>query len=477
MIRVFSCLQRNPQSGILYFRRSIPPRFRQWFNGKYEYKRSLKTRDKNVALPLAMGFYSQLQAKFNEIGGVPAMSDDNYFYKVEIKEIKQPGGGKVRGVTIDTGDDSKDMEIATQIIQSASTAPLQYSPAKPSPVSDAGIESEKLSVVCRKYREEMIKGGSWKTKTAEEHEATHNLMIQVFRDVEIATITTARARELKEILLKLPPNSSKGIYAGLSVKKIIAMKPEKTISPRTFNNNYIQRYSSLFAWAVKHECCAINPFEGLKMKVSRSAVEERDPFTHDDLQKIFVNKQYEKRDGAHPWKYWLPLLALFSGARVNEIAQLRVIDVFEEDGVYAFDITKKAGSLKNESSNRVIPLHPKLLNAGFLSYVEKMKVAGEERVFPELFKTKKIKPGDKVSRWFNITYMKNCGLRPTDRKISFHSFRHTFINFYKQNDFPEVKVKRLTGHGHDGITYGRYGGKYKIKELFELISQVDPSKI
>ena len=70
-------------------------------------------------------------------------------------------------------------------------------------------KSEKLATVCKKYRQEKVKEGSWRPKTAAEHEATHELMLQVFRNVEIATVTHAQARKFKEMLLQMPSNFTK----------------------------------------------------------------------------------------------------------------------------------------------------------------------------------------------------------------------------------------------------------------------------
>lgn len=471
MIRVFSCLQRHSQSGILYFRRSIPKRLRPYFNGRCEYKRSLKTHNKNVAIPLAMGLYSQVQIKFNELEEVPKVSDDNYFSKIEIKEIELPGGGKIKGFLADNGDLDKEEEVLHQTIKLVSEIKVpaeQQTHTESSPV----FQSKKLADVIAEFCADRKAGKKWSPKTAEEYEASLSLLIQWFRNVPIETIRASDARKFRGVLLQLPTNHTKGEYVGKTIRQIIAMKPEKVIADRTVNQNYLQRYASLFDWAVTERYCAVNPFKNLKVKLNKKATDEREPFSASDIKQIFNSAYYEKPSDNYSWKFWLPLMGLFTGCRVNEIAQLRVIDVFEENDIYALDITEKAGSLKNISSNRVVPLHPTLLNLKFLEYVEKMEESGQERLFPELYNTQKIKPGDKVSRWFNNTYLKKCGLKPTDRKISFHSFRHSFVDYFKKHDFPETKVKQLTGHSHEGMTYGRYGSGYNLTELFDLIEQI-----
>lgn len=467
MIRAFSFLQRHPKSGIIYFRKTIPQRYRQAFNGKLEFKRSLRTCDKKVAAPLAMTLYGELQSKFNEIDGMVAdMGNENLMQKITASVFDSKGQKRER--TFDTGDDEKDMELADKFEEKYASAVA----VEPTPIS-APVEkkdSEPLATVCKKFHAEMLASGTWKPKTAVEYEASFSILIEILRNLQIAKVGYAKGRLVKETLLALPPNHTKGIYAGKTIKQIIKMKPERTLSPRSVNQNYIGRYSALFSWAVRQGYCDINPFEGLKISIKRKAIDEREPFTPDDLRVIFNNLDSLELKGREVWKYWVPYIALYSGARVNEIAQLREKDVYKENGVKVFRFTDIAGSVKNLSSERVVPVHPTLIEMGFLDYCIEVDCEGHERLFPDLYNVKTIRPGDKVSRWFNNTYMKNIGLRPTSRKISFHSLRHNFINFFKKMDIPEAKAKELTGHSHQSITYGRYGGKYDLKDLYDLIS-------
>ncbi len=96
MIRAISFLQRDPKTGILYFRRRIPERHRQAFHGRSEYKRSLRTCEKAVAAPRAMMLYAELQEQFNELDGVFGMGDNNVWGKVTAKVIDSEGRTRER---------------------------------------------------------------------------------------------------------------------------------------------------------------------------------------------------------------------------------------------------------------------------------------------------------------------------------------------------------------------------------------------
>jgi len=63
---------------------------------------------------------------------------------------------------------------------------------------------------------------------------------------------------------------------------------------------------------------------------------KRLPFSSDDLQRLFLSEAYRKSSIKRASEYWIPLIALFTGARLGEIAQLHCSDIYEEQGVWVF---------------------------------------------------------------------------------------------------------------------------------------------
>ncbi len=133
----------------------------------------------------------------------------------------------------------------------------------------------------------------------------------------------------------------------------------------------------------------------------------------------------------------------------------------------------------------MIPIHPKLWNdLGFKEYYEAIKGHGFDYLFPNLRLDGKEKRSDYVGDWFgrllDILKIK----RP---EISNHSFRHTFINFFKQNELPERIAADIAGHAYSrsdkekleddrdgrGKTYQMYGDNYYPHVLLPYIEQVD----
>jgi len=138
-------------------------------------------------------------------------------------------------------------------------------------------------------------------------------------------------------------------------------------------NKIIGFVAAFWNWAAEnYDEVTGNPFERLKIKVRGNARDDRDPFSPDQLTAIFNAPVYtgcmSERLWAQPGdlvlrdsgRYWVPLISLFSGARMGEIIQLRVEDVKRDGGVIHFSLVDEGEDqrLKTSTSRRRIPIHP-----------------------------------------------------------------------------------------------------------------------
>ncbi|WP_205598533.1 site-specific integrase [Halomonas sp. NO4] len=344
--------------------------------------------------------------------------------------------------------------LAGQGSEKAPVTPLQA----PKPVISSVLEAYK--------RQQALEGVS--IKTIDDKEFIINLLIRVIGNIQVEAITLDHAKRFREVALQLPPRLNR-IKGDKSLNTII--KEATTNITITTYNNYIKYLSSFFAYAVREGYLVNNPFYGMKIKVKQKQNSFRSTFTGDDLAKIFEAIQHQNK----PFKYWLPYLGLYTGARLNELCQLYTKDIKFVDGIPCIHIqqTMIDQCLKTENSERVIPVHSKLIELGFLEYIDFL--GDSSKVFPELTRHKKHGYSAQPSKWF-ARLRQSIGLMG-DEKKDFYSFRHTVADHLKQKGISENLIGALLGHTTGGITNNRYGKDYKPKVLVDVVESIDSDSL
>jgi integrase len=310
----------------------------------------------------------------------------------------------------------------------------------------------------------------WSVKTKMENEASLRLLLDVIGDVDVCTISRETARGLRDNLSLLPANLYK-LYPQITAAQVLQMVLDGVdISPMstTSVNKHLSRFSGLMSHCVKEGHLSVNPAEGISIKQKRRADEERKVYTPDDMKKIV---EHLLLDEGKPERYWLPLIAMLSGLRLDEACQLYTDDVKDIGGVWCFDINEEGDKkLKNVSSARIVPVHPTLICLGLLEYVEKGRVGGRPRLWMNLKRREADGYGSaygKVFQRFNRKYI------TTDPLKTFHSFRHAFADTLKQLGEQESLIAELMGHANGSITTGCYGKRYQPLVLLEAIRKLD----
>lgn len=119
--------------------------------------------------------------------------------------------------------------------------------------------------------------------------------------------------------------------------------------------------SAVFEFAKEKYLIDVNPVHGSTKRLAKAIANRKGSdkqYDNKDLQTIFSSPIYREGFRGQLSKYgeavyWLPLLAYYTGCRVEELAQLYVEDVRLTDGIYHLSIeandTDK--SVKNAGSN------------------------------------------------------------------------------------------------------------------------------
>ena len=374
----------------------------------------------------------------------------------EVDELREVQAAEIGNIT------DLAAEIAAKATLKAATA-LSESGMMPTPPK---AESKPLTAIVEAYCENQISEGCWTEKTEAECRAIFALWVRIVGDQPVTDYGYEQHREYKAKLSKLPPNLNKNpLYRCKSIDEVLAMG-EEPAAPNTINKNLV-RIAALFEWATKYGYTTLNPARGMTIRNPKRANEERKVFSDADLERLFNPPDSVRARLKHPYQRWVPLIALFTGARLNEICQLHLND-FEISGeVPVIRISDEGGNkrVKTKAARRLIPIHSKLIEAGLLAYIEELRGNGHNRLFPEL-RAGRDGYGQVVSKWF-ARYSEQCSI--TEEGKVFHSFRHTVINRLKQTEVAKEKIAALVGHEEGSVTFGRYGKEFSPTVMLPVI--------
>ncbi|ADP72341.1 integrase domain protein SAM domain protein [Rhodomicrobium vannielii ATCC 17100] len=217
---------------------------------------------------------------------------------------------------------------------------------------------------------------------------------------------------------------------------------EQGYSASSLQVGRIAAIKALFGFAVDNRLVPANPFDGMKLRQKRRAGTRMQPYTDDEVARILSLSSRE----TVPSRRWLPWLMALSGARVAELAQLWGGRVLKVDGVHVLRLTpaEDGGSLKNEGSERDVPIHPALIEQGFLDFVIEK---GDGPLFYGKA-TRAAKGGRHASKGVSnhlATWIRKQGF--TDRrKAPNHAFRHWFKSACLRVGVQDSVADAIQGH-------------------------------
>jgi len=329
----------------------------------------------------------------------------------------------------------------------------------------------KLKVTFEKFIEDKRK--EVKPDTISQYEISFNFFFKLLgENYDLRQLDKKEAVKVKNAVKNKSANSEKG-------------RNKEKLAVKTINR-YLINFDAFLSWCddegleVKSKL-----FTRLKFKETSANSDKRRPYTPDEISALVNYKPSDKREAAafREDAYWFPKIALYTGMRLNEISYLTVDDFCVEDGIHYISLLDK--DLKTSSSNRKIPIHSKLIAYGLLDLVKSRKKEKLKIVFKQS-RIGKDKPnkygwGEKVSRWYNRSCLKQIGIDKNHESengymVDFHGLRTTFISCCKRKGLSGYIVKQIVGHmDDDDITFGTYGSEVstKLEAMQDVIEKID----
>ena len=443
------------------FRRKIPTELRPYFNGNREIWRSLGTSEKKVANEACREWVTKTDRVFS-------------FLRSSAKE------------------DFKLEYVKSEIPPSASSfVPIPF------PTVDVGLC---VSELIEKFVN--FKRPDWSLKSQQENEYSLGLFVVLCSDLRLSAIDYETIEDYRKKLSQIPANHTRlKKYKTKTIVELLATPESEKDMPKPDSvNKHLGFFSTMLKFGVQRRYMQYNPAEGIKVKIEDApdVSSARQKYSNEDLQFILQLLRY---DAANPERFYVPLIAMFSGMRRGEICQLYMSDILDDpetgiplihvnsggekvDYLYKGEVIQlKEKKVKKKDSRRYIPVHPVLWNdLGLSGYVAECRMTGQKRLFQEL-DFHRDGYGTSFSKWYDDNLAVLVADKGTGK--SFHSFRHAFADFFKQTQIGGYDrtmsneiVKEFIGHaynktGEEDVTFERYGKKFPPKTTSTVLFQLD----
>nr|WP_288497745.1 site-specific integrase [uncultured Pseudomonas sp.] len=312
-----------------------------------------------------------------------------------------------------------------------------------------------------------------------EYQATTNRFIELLGDLPVESIKRKTVEEFQGLLRRLPSKGEgiRSLNAREQISKADALDLPR-LSTVTIKNR-LMALSAILSYAVRMEYIDENPVtaSGITQQLAKASskaarMAPRKSYTRDELIQIFSSPVFKgqwispRATFGQAW-FWLPLLLCYSGARREELAQMRASEVrVSEDGVWYLDLMSTSDedgndtrTMKTLGSHRAVALHPDLIELGFLDYVAEL--AKDSQLFPLLTPSPEGWYGHNFGKRWGEYLRKVAELQSPVRPS--HGFRHSFKTMCREAGIPEDIHDAMTGHDNGSVSR-----KYGERNLLQI---------
>lgn len=386
-------------------------------------------------------------------------------------------------------------EDAIKPTRQQNIAPTQNSPSPPADSPNvqqpADVDSDAYPLdeapasvlkIIEIVAEAKTKEGDWTEKTARQHLSVARLFTKFVGHDDPRRIRQQDVAGYRSMLSKLPRHYGKSPADDeRSIDELLSraaqMNPTQVgLGPATINRHLTQLHTIIDK--CKWHGASARGYEGVRGLRAKNRDRDRDQrsrFTLSDVSAMLalpiwrgaLSEKDRLSPGSavvHDAAYWVPLLAMYTGARREEVCGLLVSEIDCEIGQWCVRFeNNEVRRLKTPQSKRRNPLHPEIIRLGFLNYVQAVSERGHSLLFPELKAASAATPMGDVFWDDWIKLLSRAVPNAASQKKSFHSFRHFFVDELKQHGVvPEIR-RDIVGHGGGDTNEERYSSSACIE--------------
>lgn len=380
----------------------------------------------------------------------------------------------LRGQAVHANPNPKLVDLATG--EAKAFTPLHEMLSRPP------VEPPSLTKLVEEFLDNPNKLRTQKTKNS--IRGSMQVVIEILGDATSPDeITEADCERVRDLIMQLPPNFRKlPNLRDRPVEEMVRIAKAKgmpKLSP-TGVNTYLKWLTTFLNWCQRKGKISRVPTSFSEISVADPERKEhkRLPFTDNQLQTYFHSRVFSDQERTN-CVFWVSLIALWNGMRSNEICQLDVADVVEVEGIWGFDITyiSTSGdndkSVKTGASIRLIPIHHKLIDFGFLDFHCSRLPDG--KLFADISRGADGYYSSTFSKKSN-RYLADVGVHGPKHK--FHSFRHNFRDALRRGRVDREIGKALGGWQRGNTdAFDIYGSGFPLEDLAEELGRVDYPKV
>jgi len=325
-------------------------------------------------------------------------------------------------------------------------------------------ETEKilsLSDAWAMYKDE--KGRSWTKSILMANERYMEVLLTVLgRETDVATITKQDIKQVMEVVENLPKRVVQP-YRSMTIQQLIEcddVPPDQLVGVEAIHK-HLKLYKSLFKTFLTEskDILSKSPTDGVVAAPSKARF---GAYSTAEMKK-FVGWALKQPDN---WQKWITLLLAYTGARRGEIGKLEKSQIkFDEDSQRYYFLIAEGGQGKTENATRQVVIHPKLIEWGFMEYVDSQ---WKDRIFSEVAGTNMTKIGKvfaDLRDQLGIPYVDDYGQRRL-----LHSIRHSVCSAAMAGWVKNIlHLQQTVGHEKSGGITKRYLHTFPLSSVSYVI--------